>query len=165
MTKEISSKPSPKQIDTSKMNLKRASKARQEDEVPDIPTPSVSAGPIDKVIELAFNPTRDKIREVTIIDRMQGRLFPVMDALNALFINCVEVATYRQSKQVYVSLFHKLQPSQLNIAEEMLYRIAQWQKSVGGKNLEKAADIALAETETRPGDEGDTISSGRGYEE
>ncbi len=165
MPDKAAPKLTPKQIDTSKMNLKRASKVRQEDELPELPTPSVSAGPIDKVIELAFNPTRDKIREVTIIDRMQGRLFPVMDALNSLFINCIEVATYRQDKRAYASLFHKLQPAQINIAEEMMYRIAQWQKSVGGKNLEKAADIALAETETRSGDESDAMGSGRGYEE
>ncbi|KKM45876.1 hypothetical protein LCGC14_1560230, partial [marine sediment metagenome] len=36
-----------------------------------------------------------------------------------------------------------------DVLDEYLYRVAQWQKSVNGKNMEKAVDIALAEIETR----------------
>lgn len=129
--------------------LKRSRPPRNEDDDLNPPQPSVSAGPIDRVIELAFNPTREKIREVTIIDRLQGRLFPIMDSTNALFRNCMEIALYRQSKDRYRSQHHKIEPDELDPIDELMFRTAQWQKSVGGKNLEKATDLALAETETQ----------------
>ncbi len=151
----------PKKIDP--LKLRRT--PRPEDENYDNSEPlSVSAGPIDRVIELAFNPTREKIREVTIIDRLQGRLFPIMDAMNTLYRNCIEVATYRQSLDLYKELYHKSKPAQMDIMDEMMFRIAQWQKSVAGKNLERATDIALAETEVKAGEEGEPIT-GRGYDE
>ena len=147
--------------------LKRAKPPDSEEEDVRLPdkSVSVSAGPIDRVIELAFNPTRDKIREVTIIDRMQGRLFPIMDSMNRLFGNCVEVATFRQSKSEYKAWYGKPKPEPLDIVDEMMFRIAQWQKSVAGKNLERATDIALAETETRAPEDEDYSSSGRGFED
>ncbi len=130
--------------------LKRA-KIRSDDELNREPL-SVSAGPVDKVIELAFNPTREKIREVTIIDRLQGRLFPIMDAMNTLYRYCVEVAAYRQSRDRFKSVFKREVPGDVDIIDEIMFRVAQWQKSVAGKNLERATDIALAETEARAGE-------------
>ena len=119
------------------------------------PTPlSVTAGTIDKVIDLAFNPTRDKIREVTIIDRMQGRLFPQLDMINMMRHYVLEVAYYRQDKEAYKVTFKKEMPIQPDALEEFIYRTAQWQKSIAGKNLERATDIALAETETKAEDDG-----------
>ena len=41
------------------------------------------------------------------------------------------------------------------LIDEFTYRTAQWQKSVQGKNLERAIDLALAETETKTGLEDD----------
>lgn len=114
--------------------------------------PPVSAGPVDRVIELAFNPTRDKIREVTIIDRMQGRLLPQLDLIMIAWQNIIEVATYRQDSAKYKAIYGRDMPVSPNLIDEYMYRVAQWQKSVAGKNLERATDIALAETETR-GDE------------
>jgi hypothetical protein len=155
---------SPRKIDPSSLSLKRTKPDRDE-----IPTPdpvSVSAGPVDKVIELAFNPSREKIREVTIIDRLQGRLFPLMDTINSLYRNCIEVAMYRQSKEDYIMMYKKAKPEAMDVMDDFMFRTAQWQKSVAGKNLEKATDIALAETETR-GDDGmsDAAGSGRGYDD
>jgi len=126
---------------------------------------AVSAGPIDRVIELAFNPSRDKIREVTIIDRMQGRLFPIIDASNRLFNHCLEVATFRQSRAEYKLWYNRPKPEPLDIMDELMFRTAQWQKSVAGKNLERATDIALAETETRSPEDEDYGGGRGGFED
>jgi hypothetical protein len=156
----------PRRVDTSQIELKRRAAAAQEERSPP-PSNSdgVSAGPIDRVIELAFNPSREKIREVTIIDRMQGRLFPILDTTDALFLDCIKVAAYRQSPKNYAKVFNEEQPTPMvDILGELLYRTAQWQKSVAGKNLERATDIALAETETREPEE-EPLGAGRGYED
>ena len=110
---------------------------------------SVSAGTVDKVIDLAFNPTREKIREVTVVDRLQGRLFPQLDMINMLRHYCLEVAEYRQNKELYRLRYGRDKPVIPDALDEYLYRTAQWQKSIEGKNLEKATDIALAETEAK----------------
>ena len=133
--------------------LKRKKPDDGEGEVtPDEPQ-SVSAGPVDKIIELAFNPSRDKIREVTIIDRIQGRLFPLLDMINMGRQNILEIALYRQDKETYFKAFKKKMPIPPNLLDEYIFRTAQWQKSVAGKNLERATDIALAETEARGGED------------
>lgn len=133
-------------------------------EIEDFGPAPVSAGPVDKVVEYMFNPTHEKIREVTVIDRLQGRLFPLMDVSNSLFMNCIEIATYRQSRDLFVEIFKRPEPEALNPLEHLMYRTAQWQKSVNGHNLDKGIDIALAEVETRSGEEEEPVA-GRGYEE
>lgn len=115
---------------------------------------AVSAGAVDKALDLAFNPTREKLREVTIIDRMQGRLFPQLDMVNTGRAYCLEIAAYRQDPEAYEEIFGNKRPEPPDLIDEFLFRTAQWQKSVAGVNLTKITDIALAETETRmPEDE------------
>ena len=153
------------------LNLKRTG---QQQVVEPEENEGVSAGPIDKALELAFNPTREKIREVTIIDRMQGRLLPQLDVVNTSVDYVLQIATYRQAKNVfkqnykgkktdedyqkdlaaYMLGFSMDKPEPPNLGDEVIYRMAQWQKSVAGKNLERITDIALAETETRGDDTG-----------
>ena len=111
----------------------------------------VTAGEIGKVIDLAFNPSRDKIREVTIVDRMQARLLPQLDIIDLVWQYIVEIGTYRQDSKLYKELYNKEVPEPPNLIDEFTYRTAQWQKSVLGKNLERATDLALAETEARAG--------------
>lgn len=123
---------------------------------PDEPTP-VSAGAVDKAIDLAFNPTRDKIREVTIIDRIQGRMFPQLDMINHMRHFVIEIAQFRQNPEKYRELYEKEMPESPDPLDEFLYRTAQWQKSVAGKNLEKITDIALAEKEAEAGEEEDML--------
>jgi hypothetical protein len=150
-----------------KNKLRRTLQTRKDGENAKVPkTPaSVSAGPIEKVIELAFNPSRDKLREVTIIDRMQGRTFPLIDTMGALFMDCVKIAAYRQAPEEYEAVFEEEHPPVVfDIMGEYLVRTAQWQKSIAGKNLERATDIALAETEKGPEDE-DQYPTSRGYED
>lgn len=150
------------------LDLKRRERLSARDAGKDIivkKEPAVSAGAIDRVIDLAFNPSREKIREVTIIDRMQGRTFPLIDTMGSLFLDCIKVAAYRQSPEGYKAAFDEDQPpAMFDIMGEYLYRTAQWQKSIAGKNLERATDIALAETEKGTEDD-DQYGPGRGYED
>jgi hypothetical protein len=107
------------------------------------------------IVELAFNPTREKIREVTIVDRMQGRLLPLLDLEAQAWESVLETALYRQDSNLYQKVFSRPRPLPINPIAEYTYRLAQWQKSVAGKNLERATDIALAETENKGDEEGD----------
>jgi len=136
-------------------------KKRDEDEEEEGKKEEPISSPIDRVIDLAFNPSRDKIREVTIVDRIQGRLFPLLDVINAGQQYILEIAVYRQSADAYKKIFKQSRPIAPNFLDELMFRTAQWQKSVAGKNLERAIDIALAETETRTADEGDPFGGGR----
>lgn len=134
------------------LNLKRKEKPSDDGE-PEIEEPSVSLGPIDKVIDLAFNPSREKIREMTIIDRLQAKLLPQLDIISLQWSYVIEVAIYRQDVNEYKRLYKKDRPVPPDLYGEFMYRTAQWQKSRDGKNLERATDIALAETENRSEEE------------
>lgn len=138
-------------------------KPREETKKPPEP-PGVSQGPVDKVVEYAFNPTQEKIREVTVIDRIQGRLLPQLDVMNQTWQHFIEIATYRQDADLYFTLYGKEKPEPPNLMETFTYRTAQWQKSIGGKNMQSAVDIALAETEAKGGELEEPVS-GHGFED
>ena len=129
------------------LNLKRNLPKSREEQPP--APPPVSAGAVDKVIDLAFNPSEDKIREVTIVDRFQGRLLPQLDLIDEMWEQCIETASYRKDSVAYMRMFHRAIPTQVSPIKKFVYRTAQWQKSIAGKNLERATDIALTETETK----------------
>jgi hypothetical protein len=133
-------------------NLKR-NRPQPEKPPPEIP-PAANALRAS-VVELAFNPTREKIREVTIVDRVQGRLLPLLDIEAQGWEYIIEIAAYRQNSRLYEKIYDKPRPLPINPISEYTYRLAQWQKSVAGKNLERATDIALAETENKGEEEGD----------
>lgn len=116
--------------------------------------PSVDQGPVAKIVDYSMNPSRDKIREVTIIDSMQAKLLPLLDTTWAAFEHCMEIATYRQDKAAFKAIYDKECPEQPDLIPTFIYRTAQWQKSRGGKNLEKIMDIAMAEVETKAEDDG-----------
>ncbi len=139
-------------IDTTKL---RRSRIEPEDNTEPEKAVPVSAGAVEKALDLAFNPSREKLREVTIIDRVQGRLFPLLDIINVGRQYCLEVAVYRQDADEYKRVFKRRSPIIPNLLDEFMYRTAQWQKSVQGTNLTKITDIALAETESRAGEEGE----------
>jgi hypothetical protein len=124
----------------------------------------VSAGPVKAVVEYLFNPTDDKIREVTDVDRMQGRLLPQLDVINAAWEYIIEISTYRQDADVYKLLYNKEKPEPPDLHKVFIHRTAQWQKSIGGKNMQSAVDITLAETEARAGDV-EEATIGRGFED
>jgi len=117
--------------------------------------PRVSS-PVDKVIDLAFNASREKIREMTIIDKMQGRLFPLLDMIEASREYIMKIAMFRYDRVAYITTHPNAPvPVPPALIDEFMFRTAQWQKSVQGKNLERAIDIALAETEMKGGEEDD----------
>jgi len=140
-------------IKIDKEKLKRKPKVGEEQDNPEKEPEPVSAGPIDKVIELAFNPSKDKIREVTIIDRMQGKLLPQLDLVALQWDAVIEIAVYRRNSLEYKKVFERERPVHPDLLGEFMYRTAQWQKSVEGKNLERLTDLALAETEARAGED------------
>ncbi|KKN30078.1 hypothetical protein LCGC14_0837550 [marine sediment metagenome] len=117
----------------------------------------VSAGPVDKVVELVYNPTREKIREMTVISVEQGRLLPQLDMIGLMWQYVIEVAAFRQDQDNYAQVYGRARPVPPNLIEEFTYRLAQWQKSIGGTNLKSATDIALAEIETKGDAEGDGL--------
>lgn len=150
-------------IDSSK--LKRKAKI-EKDEVVEEQAAKVSAGPVEKIVEYVFNPTRDKIREVTIIDRMQGRLFPIIDMINGDRQYLLEIAAYREDKTAFREVYGRDKPLPPNSLDDLLYRTAQWQKSVGGINLNRATEIALTEVEAKAmEDEGGLKGIGKWDEE
>jgi len=135
--------------ETSDLTRKRKT---EEVEVEKVPKP-VSDSPIGKAMDYAFNPTREKIREVTIIDKHQARLLPTLDVLNLAWLEVIEIASFRQDSVEYARIFEKKKPVPSNLIDEFMYRTAQWQKSEKGENLMKIVDIALAETESKVGEE------------
>jgi len=116
----------------------------------------VSAGAVNRVIDLAFNPSREKIREMTSVDRMQARLLPQLDIVDIMWEYAIEVAAYRQSPVLYKQTYKRKQPSLPSLINDFIYRTAQWQKSIQGMNLKSAIDLALAETEART-EEGEAL--------
>lgn len=109
----------------------------------------VSAGAVDRVLDHVINPSRDAIRGVTVIDRLQGRLFPLLDIVNTGRAYCLEIAEYRTGKGEYRRKYRRERPVIPNLVDEYLFRSAQWLKSVGGKSYDKAMDIVMAEVETQ----------------
>jgi len=128
--------------------LKRKKKDTEEEEGKEEEV-ATSAGRIDKLLDMLYNPTRDTIRGVTIIDRLQGRLFPQLDMINLGRKYILEVAAFRQNKEIYKKAFKRDRPIPPDLIDELQYRTAQWGKSVAGKSLERGIDIALAEMETK----------------
>ena len=125
----------------------------QEDEEEGKKQIEVTAGAIDKVVDYAFNPSREKIREMTDINPMQARLLPQLDINDTMWQYAIEVSVYRLDASVYQTVFKKKKPIPPPIIEEFIYRTAQWQKSIHGTNLKAAIDLALAEKEAQAKEE------------
>jgi len=140
----------PIKIDPKKIKRNKPVEEKREEDEQEV---KVSAGAVDKVIDYAFNPTREKIREMTIIDRLQARLLPQLDLISLQWQYTIEIALYRQDSNEYKKIHKKSQPTPPNLLEEYTYRVAQWQKSREGKNLDRAIDLALAETEAKAGED------------
>lgn len=119
----------------------------------------VSAGAVDRIVDLVYNPTREKIREMTFISVEQGRLLPQLDMISLMWQYVIEVATFRQDQDRYALIYGKARPIPPNLYEEFTYRTSQWQKSISGMNLKSATDIALAEIETKGDSDGDGLGS------
>lgn len=112
----------------------------------------ISGGGLDKLIDYAFNPIKEKLREMTIIDPLQARLFPSVDMMHTMSAYVLSVASYREDPELYAATHKDPKPVPPDLIEELLYRTAQWRKSIGGKNFERAMDLALAEQEAKMGE-------------
>lgn len=132
-------------IDSSKLQRKKPP-VEAEDTKGEV---KVSQGAIDRIVDLVGNPSRDKIREVTSITAMQGKLLPQLDIYDLMWQHYIEVAMYRYDPELYKATYERDMPIFPNIVEEFMYRTAQWQKSVQAMNLKSMMDLALAETEAR----------------
>lgn len=145
-------------LDPESIRRKRLKKEEDEDQEPQsLPT---IAGTIDRVVDYAFNPSREKIREMTAVSPSQAKLLPQLDIIDAMWDYVIEVSLYRQDASFYQEFFKKekkLRPIPPRIIDDFVYRTAQWQKSVQGMNLKSAIDLALAETETRGGEGSDLL--------
>ena len=115
-----------KRIDPSR--LKR-SRDEPVDEEPKPAPLRVSSAAIDKALDLAFAPSREMLPSVTVIDKFQGRLFPLIDLINLVWDDVLQVASYRQDKDEYKRVFKRARPVSENWLGELLHRTALWQKS------------------------------------
>lgn len=149
-----------KKIDIDKAVIKRRKPEDSDGEQAPQRLPPLTQGAIDRIIDLAFNPSRDKIREVTSIDRIQGKLLPQLDLVNTMWDYTIQIAEFRQDSDYYKKTYKRKQPSLPDLVSEFIYRTAQWQKSVQAMNLKSAVDLALAETEARAGEREGSIFSG-----
>ncbi len=139
-----------------KPDVKRRKPAIPEAKAEPKPVP-VSAGAVDRIVDLVYNPTREKIREMTVISVEQGRLLPQLGVVSLMWGYVNEVATFRQDRDEYAQLYGQERPIPPNPIDEYTHLLAQWQKSIGGTNLKSATDIALAEIETKGDSDGDGI--------
>ncbi len=119
----------------------------------------VSAGPVDRIVELVYNPTREKMPEMTVISVEQGHLLPQLGVVRLMWRHVIEIGAFRQDRDEYLRLYGRARPIPPDLIDEYTYLLAQWQKSIGGTNLKSATDIALAEIETKGDSEGDGLGS------
>lgn len=134
--------------DLSKLNVRRTRDTSREEKQTEKP-PAVTAGPIEKVVDYLFNPSDDKQREVTSIDRIQGRLLPQLDVVDMMWGYAIEISVYRWDAIEYEKLYDKESPIPPNPVREFIRRTAQWQKSIQAMGLKSGLGIAQAEAESR----------------
>ena len=133
-------------IDRTKVGKLKREKVKESPEKEEKQT-SVTQGAIDKITDLMFNPTRDKIREVTSIDRIQARWLPQLDVNNEVWAYMLKIAEYNAEYDTYMENNNNEYPEPPNVFDIFIYRTAQWQKSVAAMNLKAGMELALAEKE------------------
>src|SRR4030043_641351 len=95
-------------IDPEKVDLRRSQKAKSTE--PEEEKVSKVSDAVGKIIDLVGNPSREKIREVTSIDRVQGRLLPQLDIIDMMWRYLIEIASFRQDADEYEKVFKKKRP-------------------------------------------------------
>jgi hypothetical protein len=111
-----------------------------------------------QIASMALNPRKDKLKEFTYINRYQATLFPLLDTIICGRKYVLEVAEFLINPDEYKKKAKRnkrpIIPVMPDLASELLYSTAQWQKSLSGKNLEHAADFIIAEIEKEKSDSG-----------
>ena len=117
---------------------------------------NLAAGDIKSLLAAVYNPPRESIRGFTIVDRIQGRLLPQLDVLSLMWDYVEDIAAYRFDWRKYEENHpDSLIPKVPNLIEEFTYKTALWQRSVGGKAMERGIDLSLAEIESGGNEEQD----------
>lgn len=144
------------EVDRLKALLAERAKAQAEqndDDEPEKQVAPVSAGPVDKIVDMVFNPSRGKMMEFTVLDRNQARLIPQLGIIDMVWEYSIEIAAFRYDKDAYAVVYSRRRPISANLMEEFMFLTAQCQKSLQGQNLRSAIDLALADVETRGGND------------
>ena len=123
---------------------------------------SVSAGPVERIVELALNPSRVTELGFTVLDHNQARLLPQLGIQGLMWDNCVEVAMFRQDADEYFKVHKRKRPIYPNLIDEFTHLTALCQKSYKGENLKSAIELAMAETEAKAGEE-DMLGGNKDY--
>lgn len=109
----------------------------------------MALSPVGKIADMTLNPSREKIREVTVVDIIQGHLFPILDTLNTEWDYVFRVAMYRQNESAYAAMFpDEPVPVSPDTIDNFTFRTAQWQKSIRGRGLEFSVDLAKSQQES-----------------
>lgn len=136
-----------------KKNLKDKlkEKAQQADERVERTEPEpmpVSAGPIDKVVDMVFNASREKELEFTNLDRNQVRLIPQLVIEDLMWDYCEGIMWWRYDRDKYEQIYKTdTPPTTGNLIKEFVHLTAQCNKSLEGKNMQSAIDVTLADIE------------------
>src|SRR3990167_7229156 len=94
--------------------LLRRSKSEKKEEPKPEPLP-LTSGAIDKIVDLALNPSRETIRGFTNIDRKIGRLLPQLDIIDLVWQYIIEVAAYRRDTEEYERVYKQKMPKIPNL--------------------------------------------------
>ncbi len=165
------SKPAPLRIDMDDVRRKaaerRAAKEQAAEDAPRDESVKVSAGPVDKIVDMVFNPSQEKMLEFTVLDRNQTRLIPQLGIIDEMWEYCIEVATCRYDHAAYMKAYRPTgdAPVPKNLMQKFVFMLAQCQKSLNGQNLKSAIDLALADVETRSNQEGGGNLDGSGFKD
>lgn len=143
------------------LNLKRSGRGKPQPEERKAPAP-VSAGPVDKVIDMVFNPADNKILEFTSLDRNQVKLIPQLGIINDVWEHCIKIAEFREDALSYAVKYKETQPAQANLMDRFIFLTAQCQRSLNGLNMKSAIDLALAEKQAEQEKLEDSLGHGFG---
>lgn len=132
-----------------KLAEERAKKKKEaEAKAPEKPTP-VSAGAVDRIVDVLINPTPEKILEFTDFDRNQVTLIPQLGIIDNVWEYYVELATFRENEATYKVKYEKSYPVIGNMMKRFVFLLAQCRRSLGGKTQKALEDLALADLESR----------------
>ena len=141
---------------------KRAQQRQSREDATVKPSP-VSAGPVDRLVDVMVNPVADKLLEFTDLDHNQVTLIPQLAIIDKVWEYCYEIAVFRQDSVVYKQRYKQEHPVLSNLMRDFVFKLAQCRRSLGGKTLKSLVDLVLADLETRNNEEGASI--GRDFED
>lgn len=142
-------------LDKLKSALAQRRASMQQDDTSDAPpTPSpVSLGPAGAIVDALINTAPEKLLELTDFDRNQVSLVPQVVVIDDMWDYIEQVLDYREDKEQYTKSFKRKYPEIPDTSGKFVHVLAQTRRSLGGKMKKALEDMALAELETRAGDD------------